>query len=67
MVKLTLSLQHFLFEKHPDIVALLLFGHLELFTEEIQEEYIAWCATDEGKKWLQGGEEYEKRKETDHE
>lgn len=52
MVELTKSLRHFLFEKHRDIYVLLMFGHLELFTEEIETEYLDWCATDEGKKYL---------------
>ena len=34
------------------------FGHLELFTHEMREEYIAWCQSDEGKKYLKGGENY---------
>ncbi len=63
MVELTLSLKKFLWEKHRDILPLLMFGHVELFTKEIQEEYLAWCGTDEGKKYLEGGEEYEKAKE----
>ena len=63
MVELTLSLQKFLWEKHRDILPLIMFGHVELFTKEIQEEYLAWCGTDEGKKYLEGGEEYEKVKE----
>lgn len=52
MVELTKSLRHFLFEKYRDIYVLLMFGHLELFTEEIEAEYLEWCATDEGKKYL---------------
>ena len=35
-----------------------MFGHTELFTEEMQKEYIAWCKTDEGKQYLKGGSKY---------
>lgn len=58
MVQLTQSLSHWLWENHKDKVALIMFGHIELFTEDMQREYIKWCNTDEGKKWLQGGENY---------
>ena len=37
MVKLTQSLQQFLFTRYPDILWLISFGHLELFTDEIQK------------------------------
>lgn len=58
MVKLTQSLQRWLWENHKDILTLIMFGHVELFTEEMQEEYIAWCQTDEGKQCLEGGSKY---------
>lgn len=58
MVRLTQSLQHWLWENHRDIVALIMFGHTELFTEEMQREYIEWCKTDDGKKYLKGGSKY---------
>lgn len=58
MVKMTQSLSHWLWEYHRDIFALILFGHLELFTEEMQREYIEWCKTDEGKQYLKGGSKY---------
>ena len=58
MVKLTQSLEHWLWENHKDKFPLILFGHTELFTEEMQEEYIAWCQTDEGKQYLEGGSKY---------
>ena len=34
-------------------------GHLELFTEEMQEKYIVWCHTEEGRQYLQGGSKYD--------
>ncbi len=59
MVKLTQSLEHWLFENHKDIFGLILFGHIELFTEEMEKEYLKWCGTDEGKQYLKGGKYYE--------
>lgn len=58
MVRLTQSLQQWLWDNHPDKLPLIMFGHVELLTEEMYEEYIAWCQTDEGKKYLKGGSEY---------
>ena len=49
MVKLTQSLEHWLFENHKDILPLILFGHTELFTDEMQKEYLEWCQTEDGK------------------
>lgn len=56
MVELTKSLQHWLWRNHKDIIAPLMFGHVELFTEEMKQEYLAWCATEEGKEFLKGEE-----------
>lgn len=58
MVKLTQSLSQWLFRNHKDILPLIMFGHVELFTEEMQQEYLDWCGTDEGRKYLKGGECY---------
>ena len=58
MVKLTQSLYHWLWENHRDILPLIMFGHIELFTEEMQREYFAWCKTDEGRQYLKGGSKY---------
>lgn len=62
MVKLTQSLRQWLFENHPDKLPLIMFGHVELFTEEMNAEYLQWCQTDEGKKYLKGGSEYTEEK-----
>lgn len=62
MVKLTQSLRHWLFENYPDKLHLIMFGHVELFTEEMNIEYLQWCKTDEGKKYLKGGSEYKEEK-----
>ncbi len=58
MVRLTQSLEHWLWENHRDIIHLILLGHTELFTEEMQKEYIEWCKTDEGRQYLKGGSKY---------
>lgn len=58
MIKLTCSLEQFLFEEHRDILGLILFGHVELFTDEIKREYLEWCETEHGKEYLQGGSKY---------
>lgn len=58
MIKLTLSLQIFLLKFHRDLIVPLTFGHAELFTNEIQTEYLQWCKTEEGKQYLKGGAKY---------
>ena len=58
MVRLTLSLRHWVLENSPKELPLIMFGHTELFTEEMQKEYLEWCQTEEGKKYLKGGSEY---------
>lgn len=58
MVKLTQSLRTWLFNNHKDILPLIMFGHTELLTTEMYQEYLDWCSTDEGKKYLEGGSEY---------
>ena len=58
MITLTQSLQHWLLKNHKDIIGLIMFGHLELFTEDMQKEYLEWCRTEEGKQYLKGGSKY---------
>lgn len=49
MVKLTESLKEFLSQsEHKEIIPLLMFGHVELFTEDIQQEYVQWLAKNQG-------------------
>lgn len=60
MIKLTQSLEHWLLENHRDKYALISFGHIEEFTEDMQKAYLEWCGTEEGKKYLEGGEYYKK-------
>ena len=59
MVRLTQSLAHWLWMKDPKLVPLITFGHVELFTTEMQREYIEWCQTDEGRQYLKGGSKYD--------
>lgn len=58
MVRLTYSLQHWLWLNHKELIPLIMFGHTELFTEEMRKEYLEWCQTEEGKKYFKGGSEY---------
>ena len=58
MVSMTPSLKHWLFINHKELLPLIMFGHAELFTEEMQQEYLAWCQTEEGKSYLKGGSNY---------
>ena len=59
MVILTQSMEHFLWNYHREKLALICFGHMEEFTDEMAREYAEWCQTEEGKKYLKGGSEYD--------
>ena len=59
MVRLTKSLEHWLAVNHIDLIPLILFGHTELMTDEMWQEYMEWCLTDDGKQYLKGGSKYE--------
>ena len=63
MVTMTLSFKTWCLRYHREIYSLLMFGHVELLTDDMKKEYLKWCRTDEGKKYLEGGEEYLKREE----
>lgn len=58
MVKLTQSLAMWLGTYHTDKLHLIMFGYLELFTQEMWDDYIAWCQTEEGMQYLKGGSKY---------
>ena len=58
MVTLTQSLQRWLFINHPEKLSLILFGHVEEFTEDMQRKYLEWCRTEEGRSYLKGGANY---------
>lgn len=59
MVKLTKSLQVWLWENHRETLPLIMLGHTELMTEEMFKEYIEWCKTPDGAQYLIGGAKYE--------
>ena len=52
MIKMTKSFEVFIARYHKDILVPLSFGHIELMTDEIWEEYVNWCETDEAKPYL---------------
>lgn len=56
MVKLTQNLQKRIFDNHKAVISIMM-GNLELFTTEMQE-YLQWCKTEDGKKYLVGGSCY---------
>lgn len=64
-VKLTQSLQKWLWDNHSDKIGLIMLGHLELLTEEMWDQYIEWCKTEEGQKYLKGGSEYKPEEEAE--
>lgn len=55
MVKLTASVSKWLWDNHRELLPLIMLGHLEEFTDEMKEEYFAWCRTEEGRSYLKGG------------
>lgn len=59
MVVLTQSMRVWLAEFHPELIVPIIFGHTELFTDELCREYVAWCQTEEGRRYLKGGDLYE--------
>lgn len=42
MIKFTGGLDKFLASRYPQEFVLISFGHSELFTEEMQKEYLKW-------------------------
>ena len=67
MVKMTQSFATWCLDHYPKIFPLIGFGHTELITEEMWNEYIEWCKTDEGKQYLKGGSKYKERGDADDE
>ena len=57
-IKLTASLEYFLATHYPKEFATISFGHTEDFTHEMKKEYLEWVQTEEGKSYLEGGENY---------
>lgn len=58
MVRLTQSLQVWLVNNHKEILPLIGFGHVELFTDDMRQEYLQWLQTEEGRQYLKGGSKY---------
>ena len=58
MVKLTASLEKWLWDNDRQALALIRFGHTEMLTDEMKEQYLSWCETEEGKSYLEGGKNY---------
>lgn len=56
---LTQSMEVWLFTYHRDKFHLIMFGHLELFTEEMARAYVEWCKTEEDGQYLKGGNKYD--------
>lgn len=52
IVEMTKSFSAWLWKFHRDIYSLIWFGHIELLTDEMSQEYIEWLNTDEGKSYL---------------
>lgn len=58
MIKLTQSMQQWLWDNHREILGLVMLGHTELVTKEMYDEYVEWCKTEEGRRYLKGGSKY---------
>lgn len=56
MVELTKSFSFWLFKYHREIYALVLFGHLEEITDEMYDDYLQWCMTEEAKPYMNQNE-----------
>lgn len=59
MVTMTYSFKHWLSIFYPELFAKISFGGLENLTPKMKAEYLEWCQTDEGKRYLKGGDLYE--------
>lgn len=58
MNRMTHSFSVWCLKFHRDIYPLLMFGHNELITKEMYQEYLDWVQTDEGKQYLEDGGEH---------
>ena len=56
---LTQSMEAWLWQYHRDKMVYIMFGHLELFTDEMARAYYEWCKTEEGRQYLKGGSKYD--------
>ena len=65
MCEVTQSFAHFVWavkDRRKDL-ALIMMGHTELVDDDLWNEYIEWCKTDEGKSYLKGGKNYKEEDE----
>ena len=58
MIRMTRSFSVWRLKFHREIYSPLMFGHIELLTKEMYQEYLDWVQTDEGKQYLEGGSKY---------
>jgi len=58
MVKMTQNFTVWCLKFHRDLYSPLMFGHVELMTQELYDEYLTWVQTDEGRQYLKGGSKY---------
>lgn len=59
MIKTTCSLDYWMLKNgYQKELTLLKFGHTEVFTAAMRDEYLKWCETEEGLSYLQGGKNY---------
>ena len=66
MIGMTRSFSVWCLKFHRDIYSLLRFGHTELLTKEMYQEYLDWVQTDEGRQYLKGGSKYKEVKEEEN-
>lgn len=52
MVKPTPSLTEWFTRNYPNLLGLVMLGHLELFTDDMRRDYLKWCQTEEAKPYL---------------
>ena len=65
MTRMTRSFSVWCLKFHRDIYSLLMFGHTELLTKEMYQEYLDWVQTDEGRQYLEGGSKYKGKEVTE--
>ena len=62
MIKLSHRLEVWLRKYYSEFLPLISLGFYELITDEMWNEYVDWCYTDEGKQYLKGGSKYKEAK-----
>ena len=63
MIKTTCSIDRWMFDNgYQKELVLLKFGHTEVFTKDMENRYVEWCKTDEGRSYLKGGANYKEPK-----